>query len=504
MEAYRQYKAFASCPPPTPAPSSPTAHGSDEKPDVIWVAFEAGDPANPQNWSTAYKAWVIALLSWLTLSLTFASSVSAAAESAVMDQFGCGQVPATLTTGAFLIGMGAGAMPSAPLSELFGRLPVYAVTLLLATLFEVASAVAPTIYGLCILRFLAGFMSAAPLSNAGGSLNDIGNPVVRTITLPLFATTGFVGPVLGPVIGGFVVSSLSWRWVYWVVSIWNAACFLTTFTFMPETNPAALLRYKAMQLRKTTGDPRYRARIEEKRLGEATRAALGRPFAMLAVEPVVQFFVTYLTIVYVCLYGFFEAYPLVFMNAHALSLAQTGLAFLPIMVGFFVLLAGMLLHYWRYVGLAADARAGIARRGLRDGKVAPEERLVPLMLNAILLPAGLFWFAWTSPPRFSIWALMMSGIPFGIGLLSVFQASYQYMIDAYGPFAASALAGATLVRYVVSGIVILGIPSMYNNLGYEWATSLLAFLALAMVPVPFVFYAYGHRVRARCRFTVRD
>jgi hypothetical protein len=35
--------------------------------------------------------------------------------------------------------------------------------------------------------------------------------------------------------------------------------------------------------------------------------------------------------------------------------------------------------------------------------------------------------------------LMNSGIPFGFGLLAIFQGSYQYLMDAYGPYAASAV-----------------------------------------------------------------
>lgn len=77
------------------------------------------------------------------------------------------------------------------------------------------------------------------------------------------------------------------------------------------------------------------------------------------------------------------------------------------------------------------------------------------------------------------------------------------MIDAYGPMAASALAGSTLIRYVGAGLVILAFPTMYNNLGDQWATSLCAFLGLALTPIPFIFYLIGHKVRSKCRFTVR-
>ena len=91
---------------PPPAPKEPT-----------YVSFDPSDPADPQNWSFAFKSWVVSLLSFLTLSLTYASSASSSAKAGVMEEFGCGEVAATATTGIFLVGMGMGAMPAAPLSE---------------------------------------------------------------------------------------------------------------------------------------------------------------------------------------------------------------------------------------------------------------------------------------------------------------------------------------------------------------------------------------------------
>lgn len=41
---------------------------------------------------------------------------------------------------------------------------------------------------------------------------------------------------------------------------------------------------------------------------------------------------------------------------------------------------------------------------------------------------------------------------------------------------------------------------MYNGLGYQWATSLLAFLTVAMLPFPFIFFYYGKKIRARSRY----
>lgn len=148
MEAWRQYQAFGRLPdlrpekidsssadrgrspiPPIQNVEPDSARSASSQSTVVeqdsgesqttprYVSFEEGDNANPHNWSILYKAWIIAILSFLTLSLTFASSVSAATENAVMEELGCSQIAATATTGVFLVGMGLGAMPAAPLSE---------------------------------------------------------------------------------------------------------------------------------------------------------------------------------------------------------------------------------------------------------------------------------------------------------------------------------------------------------------------------------------------------
>jgi len=123
MQAYRQFLAF------TPEQNTSKDHiqqhptynrldADNVEKKSVYVTFDSpSDPLDPKNWSTKYKAWVIALLSWLTLSLTFSSSASSAAEQGAIAEFGCSQIAATAMTSSFLVGMGLGAMPSAPLSE---------------------------------------------------------------------------------------------------------------------------------------------------------------------------------------------------------------------------------------------------------------------------------------------------------------------------------------------------------------------------------------------------
>ena len=141
----------------------------------------------------------------------------------------------------FLIGFGVGALFAGPISETVGRNPVYIGTLSLFMIFILASALAPNIGAQLAFRFIAGFFGSTPLTCAGGSISDLWSPLERGITFPIFANAvskvyfkmcdshrflilpiqAFTGPLLGPIIGGFIAQSpvVSWRWTEWSKSI---------------------------------------------------------------------------------------------------------------------------------------------------------------------------------------------------------------------------------------------------------------------------------------------
>lgn len=72
-----------------------------------------------------------------------------------------------------------------------------------------------------------------------------------------------------------------------------------------------------------------------------------------------------------------------------------------------------------------------------------------------------------------------------------------YLVDAYGLYAASALAANTVVRSLVGAFLPFAAQPMYDALGIGWGTSALAFIALAFMPCPMLFYVYGERIRRR-------
>lgn len=75
-----------------------------------------------------------------------------------------------------------------------------------------------------------------------------------------------------------------------------------------------------------------------------------------------------------------------------------------------------------------------------------------------------------------------------------------YLVDVYLFDANSALAANAFVRSFVAAAFPLFSLYMYQDLGVQWASCLLAFLCLALVPFPIIFYLYGKKIRTSSKF----
>lgn len=118
------------------------------------------------------------------------------------------------------------------------------------------------------------------------------------------------------------------------------------------------------------------------------------------------------------------------------------------------------------------------------GRPVPEARLPPMMLGGVAFAAGLFLFGWTSNPNIHWIGPVFGAGLIGLGFLTVFQAALNYLIDTFLSRAASALASNVVIRCLFAGAFPLAAGPMFHNLGANWASSVLGFVAAAMVPIP--------------------
>ena len=339
-------------------------------------------------------------------------------------------------------------------------------------------------------RFLVGVFGAAPLAVVAGTLADFWGPVERGFALGLFAGATFIGPVAGPIVGGFITQSyLGWRWTAWITLIMASFFGPLAYFICPESYAPVVLQRKAAKIRFETKNWAIRAPADENQVNmkEIVNKYLLRPFVMMAFEPILLLITFYMSIIYGILYLFFEAYPIAFQEARGWNGGVGSLPFLGITIG--VVIGVAIITYTSNTRFKRKMEAN-------GGKPIPEERLIPMIVGAFLLPIGLFWFAWTSNPHISWVPQVLAGIPIGAGVLLIFLQGMSYIIDVYLMHANSALAANTLLRSLAGGGFPLFATAMFHNLGVDWATSLLGFITVAFLPVPILFFVYGKKLRS--------
>ena len=322
----------------------------------------------------------------------------------------------------------------------------------------------------------------------------------RVYAFPLFANAAFMGPIFGPVVGGFIGQSfrVNWRFTEWITLIISGLVLILVVLFQPETYGAILLQWKAAHLRKITGDDRYRAEVEirEETFFFRLRTALYRPFLLTFREPVIMLLALYLTVIYIILFTFLTGYTFIFTETYNFSEGLTGLSFLGIGLG---LCGATLLVPIIYI----CARKELTRIKAAGGnRLPPEFRLWFAMLGAPCIPISMLWMGWTAYPSISPWCPLAASVLFGYGILCVFISSYQYIIDSYESFAASALASVTLIQYVAAGGMVEVAVPMYRRLGVHWTLTVLGAISTLLVPVPYLFFVYGEKIRGRSRYAV--
>ncbi|OCL05596.1 MFS general substrate transporter [Glonium stellatum] len=477
-------------------PSGDTAAGAEKQFEVTWDGDD--DPMNPRSMGKLRRWLIVLVVSASSVCVTCTSSVYTSTYGQLILEFHTTREIATLGLSLFVMGLGIGPMVLSPLSEFYGRRPIYIYSYLFFLIWLIPCAVAPNIATMLVCRFLDGLSGSAFLSVAGGTVGDMFTKSELSAPMMIYTAAPFIGPELGPLIGGFINQYTTWRWTFYVLLIWAGVQLSLIILFVPETYHPVLLRQKAQRLRKETGNEAWKAPIERlsRSIPRTVLWSCIRPFQLLILEPMCLNLCILSAILLGILYLFFGAFPLVFEKNHGFTISQTGLTFMGLFVGMVLGISSDPLWRRNYARLVRQREA----QGGEPGGSEPEFRLPPTIYGAFLVPIGLFGFGWTTYPWVHwIVPIIFSAI-FSTGLIWIYSGVFTFLVDCYPLYAASALAANSFARSSFGAAFPLFGVQMYNNLGYQWATSLLAFLALAMAPFPFLFYRYGKRLRGNSRF----
>src|SRR6476469_1206623 len=129
--------------------------------------------------------------------------------------------------------------PSGFLANRFGRKRVLMVAVAGFVAASVLCGIAQSLPEIVAFRLLQGFFGSALVPIGQSILLDIYTPEERGSAMALFGVSVMVGPVLGPVIGGWLTDHYSWRWVFYINVPIGALALAGISIFMNETKIAA-------------------------------------------------------------------------------------------------------------------------------------------------------------------------------------------------------------------------------------------------------------------------
>jgi EmrB/QacA subfamily drug resistance transporter len=379
------------------------------------------------------------------------------------------------------------------LGDMFGRVRMYEAGFLLFVLGSLACALAWNDASIIGSRILQGIGGAFVTANSGAVISDLYPPELRGRAYGYNSVGWSVGAVLGIVLGGAIVTYVSWRWIFWInVPIGIGAVALAT----------RVLRDRG---------ERARRHIDLAGMVTLGLGLFGVLWAMikLATAPLDASIVGYLAggVVLLCLFVLVEwrqREPMLDLSLLRIptmtpsllaalfqGLANFAVLFLVIMYlqgprGLSPLHSSLLLIPGYVIGSTVGPFAG--RLADRVGPVIPATAGLGIQVVALLIYAQL-------SPSSGLWLVVVGSVVNGIGASAFFPANNSAVMKASPPsllgissgilrtfanigmvfsFAVAILTASHSISRALAFAIFVGTTSLHGHLAAEFTVSLHA------------------------------
>ncbi|WWC68745.1 uncharacterized protein I206_102679 [Kwoniella pini CBS 10737] len=478
-------------------------------------------PANPRNWPESRKMGITVTLLLTGFISTAGSSIGIPGMHAVRDEFGVGFRVGVLIPGAYVLGLGTGPFVFAPISELYGRQIAYISSQITYCIFFLGTGFSNNMATLIVLRFFCGVFASVPPSLGVATCADMFEPSQRGKPISIYALGPLSGPILGNMLGYWLLY-FGWRWAYYFMTIVATLNTILLLVVMRETYAPVIQKimvYNSIHTNSKSKSPSLikmsdklnpinwvpdlswmPAMVTKSEMLVVYGRAFSRPPRLLFTNPVAFMFSMYYAYLYGLIYLFLTTIPLLFGKP---PFSQTDLFSYEWPQGTLPLsYLGLGLGFCSAAVVAANLQDRIYKYlSKRNGdKGQPEYRLVLTACGMITMPIGLFIYGWTANSHTHWIAPIIGQYLIGIGLVLPFNTIQNFLVDAFHPYSAAAIAGATAARSIVACILPLFASEMFQKLDWGWGNTLLACVAILGIPAPFIMFLHGKQLRERYAF----
>ena len=148
--------------------------------------------------------------------------------------FNAGTDQVQFTLSVYLIGFALAQLVCGPLADRFGRKPVMIGGMLLFALASIGCALASNIETLQLFRFLQALGGSAGPVLGRAVVRDVYTPREAAKILALLAGMMALAPAVAPTLGGFIVATMDWHWIFIVMAVYALVMVAVIAFGIPE------------------------------------------------------------------------------------------------------------------------------------------------------------------------------------------------------------------------------------------------------------------------------
>lgn len=395
------------------------------------------------------------------------------------------------------LGEGIGPFFIAPLSERYGRLPVFHIGNFLALCCLTATALSVNISMVIAFRFLTGCCLSI-LTLGPAIVGDLFKMEQTGLSMTMVVGLQMIADFISPVAGSYIAEDLGWRWSVWLAAIVLGFFSLFLFAVLRETYSVVILKRKAQRLQRERADDKtYRSKHQARVDASTILGSIFKPILILIQSPILILTTSYMTIRYALL-GLVLAtltttmestYPTVF------SRGSIGLTFLSLAIGNTLALIFYSLTSDRYI---------VHQQKKKGDAFKPEVRLVHVLLGASILPFGFLLYGWPLQYHVQYIVPLIGTTIIGFSATISTLPIETYVVDVYKIHSASAIAGGVIFRATTGAFLPLIAPPLYDSIGLGWGNTVLAFIIGAFIPPLCLLMRYGDWFRNKERLALSE
>ena len=198
---------------------------ANSAPDSLAARFERHGPG--------YRWLVTATVMMGTIATILTATIVSVALPDIMGALGMSQDQAQLLSTGFLAAMTGTMLVNAWMVESFGQRFTYVTSVIIFTFASILGGIAPSSGVLILARILQGAAAGVLQPLAMQTIFQVFPPEKRGSAMGIYAIGVVLAPALGPTLGGLMIDSFSWRYIFFMPLPFCVAGVLLGMLYMP-------------------------------------------------------------------------------------------------------------------------------------------------------------------------------------------------------------------------------------------------------------------------------